>query len=36
MRSQLGPSIADPFLAHHEQDGLDSCPLEYRPLYYER
>ena len=24
------------FLTHHEQDWLDSSPLEYRPLYYRR
>ena len=34
MGSPLGPSLAH--LAHHEQNWLDSCPLEYRPLYYQR
>ena len=34
MWSPLGPSLAH--LAHREQNWLDSCPLEYRPLYYQR
>ena len=34
MVSPLGPSVANVFLAHHEQYWLDSSPLEYRPLYY--
>ena len=34
MGSPLGPSLANVFLTHHEQDWLDSSPLEYRPLYY--
>ena len=32
--SPLGPSLTNAFLAHHEQNWLDSCPLEYRPSYY--
>ena len=36
MGSPLGPSPANAFLAHHEQNWLDSYPLEYRPLYYWR
>ena len=36
MESPLGPSLVNTFLAHHEQDCLDSCPLEYRSLYYRR
>ena len=36
MGSPLGPSLADAFLAHHEQNWLDSCPLEYRPSYYRQ
>ena len=31
MESPLGPSLANAFLAHHDQYWLDSCPLEYRP-----
>ena len=27
----LGPSVANAFLAHLEQNWLDGCPLEYRP-----
>ena len=34
MGSPLVPSLANEFLAHHEQSWLYSCPLEYRPLYY--
>ena len=30
----LGPSLANALLAHHEQNWLDSCPLEYRPSYH--
>ena len=33
MGSPLGPSLANAFLAHHEQNWLDSCLLKYRPLY---
>ena len=29
MVSQLGSSLANAFLAHHEQNGLDSCLLDY-------
>ena len=34
MGSPLGSSRANTFLAHHEENWLDGCPLEYRPLYY--
>ena len=36
MRSPLVHSLANPFLAHLEQDWLDNYPLEYRPSYYRR
>ena len=36
MGSPLGPSMANALLAHHKQNWLESCPLEYRPLYYRR
>ena len=36
MGSRLEPSLANASLGHHEQDYLDSCPLEYRALYYRR
>ena len=36
MGSPLGPSLANAFLAHHEQNWLESCTLEYRPSYYWR
>ena len=34
MGFSLGPSLVNAFLAQHEQNWLDSCPLEYRFLYY--
>ena len=34
MGSPLRPSLADAFLAHHEQKWLDSCFLECKPPYY--
>ena len=34
--STLGPPLVNAFLAHHEQNWLDSWKLEYRPLYYRR
>ena len=36
MGSPSGPSLANAFLVHHEQNWLDNCPLEYRPSYYRR
>ena len=36
MGTLSGPSLANAFLAHHEENWLDSCSLEYRPLYYRR
>ena len=36
MGSPLRPSLANAFLAHHEQNWLDSCPLGYRPSYYRQ
>ena len=36
MESLLGPTLANAFLAHHEQNCLDCCPFEYIPLYYGR
>ena len=36
MGFQLRPSLANEFLGHHEQNWLDSCPLEYRVSYYRR
>ena len=34
MWSPSGPSLANAFLAYHERNWLDRCPLEYRRLYY--
>ena len=36
MGSPLRSSLANAFLASHEQNWLNGCPLEYRPLYYRR
>ena len=36
MSSPLGLSLANAFVTHHEQNCLDSCPLEYRPLNYRQ
>jgi len=36
MGSPLGPSYANAFLCHHEQDWLEQCPLEFKPLHYRR
>ena len=36
MGSPLGPTLANIFLCHHEQQWLDSCPTVYRPVYYKR
>ena len=36
MGSPLGPSLANKFLAHHEQNWLDRYLLEYGSLYYRR
>ena len=30
------PLLAKIFLVYLEQNWLDRCPLEYRPLYYQR
>ena len=30
----LGPLLANAFLGYREQNWLDTCHLEYRPLYY--
>ena len=36
MGCPLGPSLAFAFMAHHEQNWLDSCPSEYRPSNFQR
>ena len=36
MGSPLRPSLGNALLAHHENNWLDSFPLEYRPSYYRR
>ena len=36
MGSPLGPALANAFLAHHEVDWLDGCPLSYAPLFFAR
>ena len=36
MGSPLGPSLANTFLAHHEQIWLNDCPDEFKPVFYKR
>ena len=36
MGSLLGPTLANAILVYHEQNWLELCPVEYRPLYYRR
>ena len=36
MGSPLGPTLANVFLCHHEQQWLDNCPQDYKPTYYKR
>ena len=36
MGSPLGPSYANAFLCHHEKSWLDSCPLDFKPIFYRR
>ena len=36
MGSPLGPTSANAFLVYHEENWLEHCPVEYRPLYYRR
>ena len=36
MGSPLGPSFANCFMGFHEQNWLDDCPLNFKPLYYKR
>ena len=32
----LGPTLANAFLVCHDKNWLEHCPLDYRPLYYQR
>jgi len=36
MGSPLGPSYANAFLCFHEQNWLNQCPPEFKPVYYRR
>ena len=36
MGSPLAPILANIFLFYHVKNWLEHCPLEYRPLYYQR
>ena len=35
MGTPLGPSLPNAFFSYHEQNWLNRCSLEYRPLYYQ-
>ena len=36
MGSQLGPSLANTFLCHHETKWLNDCPKKFKPVFYKR
>ena len=36
MGSPLGPTLANIFLCFHEKRWLESCPREFKPLYFKR
>ena len=36
MGSPLGPVLANAFLSFHESQWLNSCPVEFKPLFYRR
>ena len=36
MGSPLGPTLANAFLCHYENEWLHSCPIEYKPKHYKR
>ena len=36
MGSPLGPTLANLFLAYHEEKWLNDCPVQFKPLYYRR
>ena len=36
MGSPWGPTLANLFLVYHEHKWLESCPIQFRPIYYCR
>ncbi|MCP4351129.1 MAG: hypothetical protein GY795_37160 [Desulfobacterales bacterium] len=36
MGSPLGPTLANAFLCFHEENWLDACPAEFKPVLYRR
>ena len=36
MGSPLGPTLANLFLAYHEEKWLNDCPVQFKPVYYRR
>ena len=32
----LGPTLANAFLSFHEQNWLNKCPKQFRPIFYKR
>ena len=36
MGSSLGPSMANIFLCHHEEQWLQNCPSDFKPVFYRR
>ena len=36
MGSVLGPTLATAFLVHFEKNGLQNCPSDFKPHYYQQ
>ena len=36
MGNPLGPTLANAFLSFHEQNWLNKCPKQFRPIFYKR
>ena len=36
MWSPLGPSLANIFMSHHEENWIAKCPTQFKPIYYRR
>ena len=36
MGSSLGPTLANIFLSHHEENWLNKCPIKFKPSFYRR
>ena len=36
MGSPLGPTLANLFLAYHEENWLNNCPVQFKPTFFRR